>query len=197
VNQTGNANVLSRDEIAEAIRLFTHADWARLRKVAKKYNYCCSIDPDDLVQEACLRAFEDGEDRKGRKCPRNVSVVRFLAEAVRSIANGEREKMQAEPIVVEIAPCGDESDRAVDLKDSGMNPEQQLVSLETLVAIRAECLALFKDDQQAYDMLEGIMEGFSIQELRDLVNLDQTAYESKRKLIRRRLDSRYPNGWKS
>ena len=33
-------------------------------------------------------------------------------------------------------------------------------------------------------------------EVRELTGLDKTAYDSKRKLIRRRIDKKYPEGFK-
>lgn len=57
-------------------------------------------------------------------------------------------------------------------------------------------LALFDDDSQALDLVEGIMEGFGADELRELTGLDGTAYASKRRLIRRTIDKHYPAGWK-
>lgn len=64
-------------------------------------------------------------------------------------------------------------------------------------AIRGAVLALFDDDQQARDIVEGTMVDLSADELRELTGLDKTAYASKRKLMRRRIDKAYPEGWKS
>jgi hypothetical protein len=57
-------------------------------------------------------------------------------------------------------------------------------------------LALFRENQQARDLIEGIMEDFSAEELRDLTGLDKTAFASARRLIRRTIDKSYPEGWK-
>ena len=78
--------VLGRDEIAKAIRALTPADWIRLNKVAVAYSAGRPIGPEDLLQEAFARAMD------GRHCPAGVTAVRFLAEAMRSIAHGEGEK---------------------------------------------------------------------------------------------------------
>jgi RNA polymerase sigma-70 factor (ECF subfamily) len=40
------------------------------------------------------------------------------------------------------------------------------------------------------------MDGWSAEELRAYTGLDKTAYDSKRKLIRRRLNKAYSEGWK-
>jgi len=41
-----------------------------------------------------------------------------------------------------------------------------------------------------------MIEGTDGEELRALVDLDRTAFASKRRLIRRRIDKAFPNGWK-
>ena len=49
---------------------------------------------------------------------------------------------------------------------------------------------LFEDDIVAQTIVEGILENMRGEELRALAGLDETAYESKRRLIRRRLEKR-------
>ena len=61
---------------------------------------------------------------------------------------------------------------------------------------RQKMLALFTDDQQARDLLDGIMEGYEERAARLLTDLDETSFASKRRLIRRRIDKHYPTGWK-
>ena len=39
-----------------------------------------------------------------------------------------------------------------------------------------------------------MMEGIEGEELRELTDLDKTAYQSKRRLIRRRIDKKFPKG---
>jgi hypothetical protein len=41
-----------------------------------------------------------------------------------------------------------------------------------------------------------VMEELTVDEMRELTGLDKIAYDSKRKLIRRRIDKQYPGGWK-
>lgn len=57
-------------------------------------------------------------------------------------------------------------------------------------------LALFDDDPDAQVIVEGDMDDWSAEELRAYTGLSQTAYDSKRRLIRRRLNKAYPGGWK-
>ncbi len=58
--------------------------------------------------------------------------------------------------------------------------------------MKAALLDLFEDDPTVQIILEGIMEGMEGEELRELTELDVTAYQSKCKLIRRRIDRKFP-----
>lgn len=179
--------IRSRNEIADAILAFTSADWARLRLVAKKYAYCQAISDEDLLHEAVYRALKV---KGGRRCPTNVDVVKFFAEAMRSIANGEYEKFDLVDFVA-TANLGDQIEEQVDLQDTSFNPEEALIAKQDEAAILKAALAPFDDDQAACDIVEGTLAGMNGQELRELIGLDQTAYDSKRKLVRRRIDNTY------
>jgi DNA-directed RNA polymerase specialized sigma24 family protein len=182
----------SRDEIAGAIRSFTPADLARLKMVAKKYSFGRPIEPNDLLQEAYVRALDS------RACPAHISVVKFLAEAMRSVAHGEAEKVERKAIFVPIGATGEPEDEACSVQDQADNSEAQLIASQQAkkcVAVHTAVVALFDDDPIAKVILEGMMEELTVEEMLDLTGLDKTAYDSKRKLIRRRVDKRYPEGW--
>ncbi len=57
-------------------------------------------------------------------------------------------------------------------------------------------MSLFDGDEMAQIIIKGDMEGVDAKELYDLTGLDKTAYASKRRLIRRRIEHAYPEGWK-
>lgn len=184
------ATTRSRDEIASAIRALTPADLARLRKVAQHYAAGRRVEVNDLLQEAFVRAIDS------RACPTDITVVKFLAEAMRSIAHGEAEKVENRLILVSVAQTGQHEMDALDFPDAAQNAEAGLISEQDAAAIRRALLALFDDDPVARDIVEGSMEEMTAEELRELTGLDKTAYDSKRKLIRRRIDKAYPEGWK-
>ncbi len=181
----------SREEIAEAIEGFSPADWVRLRRVARHYARSLVIEADELLQEACTRAFES------RTCPAHVDVVKFLAEAMRSIANGEGEKSEPKLRVVLTPREGDQEDPIEQFPHPSPSAESEMLQRENNEKLRRDILALFDDDTIARDIVEGTMEDMNAEELRELTGLDKTAYATKRKLIRRRIDQHYPNGWKS
>lgn len=178
----------STADIIEAIRRLSTADWVRLKKAAAYYARP-AIPAQDLLQEAFARAL-DGS----RACPAHVDAVRFLAEAMRSIADGEQDKADRRPALASIEG-GSGAAAAMNCPDPTPGVEDRIVQEEQDARMRDDLLALFEDDPAAKDIVEGTMEGMTAEELRELTGLDKTAYDSKRKLIRRRIDKRYPEGW--
>lgn len=176
----------TRDDVASEIHKLSDADWGRLRATATAFARGRPIEAEDLLQESFRRAL-DGS----RNCPSDVSVVRFLAEAMRSIAHSELEKANRRPLLTAIGSHGDELD-LVDPPDQRSDSEQQLAVKE----MKAALLALFEGDDVAQVMLEGIMEGMEGEELRDLTGLNPVEFNSKRRLIRRRINKEFPEGWK-
>lgn len=182
----------TRDEIAAAIRSLSAVDLARLKMVARKYAFGRPIEPDDLLQEAYARALDS------RACPSHVDVIKFLAEAMRSIAHGEAEKVEHKVTLVPIAKTGGPYD-ADSIKDEADDAETRMIAAqraERCIATHAAVIAVFNDDPTAQLVLEGMMEEMTAEEMRELTGLDKTGYDSKRKLIRRRIDKQYPEGWK-
>ena len=185
------ASLRTPDETGRSIQDLSAADRVRLRKVAAVFARNGLIEAEDLLQEAFCRAL-DGR----RNCPVHVDPVRFLAEAMRSIANGELQKSETRPLLVPIAKHGGD-EMAVDPPYSTLDPGQRAGSVEEVAGMKACLLSLFEDDEIAQVILEGMMEGMGGEELRELTDLDNTAYQSKRRLIRRRIDKRFPKGWTS
>lgn len=176
----------SRDEIADAIRGLTPAQWARLKKVAHRLTFGRPVEPEDLLQMAYASALD------GRTCPANVDVVRFLAEAMRSIADGEVDKARRRVVLVPVPKTGENEDEEVEFPDDRPTVEERRISDENVAEMRGAILALFNDDPTAQDLVEGVMAEMTAEELRELTGLDQKAYDSKRRLIRRRIDAAYP-----
>ena len=189
MNPASAADVLSRDEIANAVRALSVADWIRLRKVADRYSRG-RVEANDLLQEAFARALDT------RTCPRHVSVVKFLAETIRSIADGLGEKVENRLVLVPVAKTGGDEPETFSVPDTDPDCETRLIEAEAADTFRGAMLELFTDDPVARDIVEGMMEGIEGEELRELTELDMTGYATKRRLIRRRIDKAFPQGWK-
>jgi DNA-directed RNA polymerase specialized sigma24 family protein len=182
-----DVSVRSRDEIVAAIRALTDAQWIRLRKASAYFAWIYDLSADDLLQEAFCRALAGG-----RACPTNVDVVRFLAQAMRSIANGEAEKVENLVEVVAVVQPGLPIDGAIDLEDSSLSQEEMMIAAQTTETMRQALLGLFSNDRQARDLVDGILAGYEGEELRALTDLDLKGYASKRRLMRRTIDKHYP-----
>lgn len=178
-----DVSVRSHDEIAAAIRSLTDAQWIRLRKASGYFAWAYDLSGDDLLQEAFCRALAGT-----RQCPTSVDVVKFLKEAMRSIANGESEKVENQIDTVPVIQSGAVVSGAEDIKDSTPGQEESMVAAEMSEAMRQAVLGLFPNDPQARDLADGILAGYEGEELRTLTDLDQTSYASKRRFMRRTFD---------
>jgi hypothetical protein len=144
------------------------------------------MEAEDLLQEAFRRAL-DGE----RKCPVSVDVVRFLAEAMRSIRDGEMKRTKRRPVLVSLRPPGGESAQVPEPIDPAPNAEERLAAADeesVREPKRQDVIGLFAADPAAQVIVEGIMEGTRGEDLRALTDLDPKGYESKRRMIRRRIE---------
>jgi DNA-directed RNA polymerase specialized sigma24 family protein len=185
--------VRSREEIEAAVRGFTDAEWIRLRLVAKKYAGRFHMRDDDLLQEAFRRALENDS----KKCPIDVGVISFLILAMRSIADDEKDLVENRSAHVPIGPGddGEDAGETVDPASTEFNTEECAVLAANSTEIRQAMKAIFKDDPVACDLVDGIIDDFSPDELRELTGLDKVAYASKRRFMRRTIDRHFPNGW--
>jgi len=182
-------------EVAAAIRALPAAEWYRLDRIAEYYARACSLDANDLRQEAFVRAVSGD-----RRCPIGVDVVRFLGQAMRSIASdarkaGNRRAAQAGCTELHFVSLTD-GDTTGQVASPSPTPEAALIAEEAAALIKHAILHLFADDLVAQTIVEGDMEGMEAEEIRSLTGLDKTAYASARRLIRCRIDRAFPEGWK-
>jgi len=187
---------LSPAEVAASIRALPAAAWYRLDRIAAYYARACPLEADDLRQEALDRALTGI-----RKCPIDVDVVRFLGEAMRSVASDsvkaqKRKATQAGGTGLSLVTLED-AEAINSIVSPSATPEAALIAEEEARRIRHAILDLFADDVVAQTIVEGDMEGMEAEEIRNLIGLDKTAYASSRRLIRRRIDKAFPEGWKS
>jgi RNA polymerase sigma-70 factor (ECF subfamily) len=177
--------VRDRAAVADAIRGFTPLEWQRLRKAAHGYAaVAAGMEFDDLVQEAMSLALSGD-----RPWPADVPIMAFLLQCMRSIASGESRKAKRRP-QTPLAGHSAVSEGAVEPSDPAPGPQEQIIATEDDAARKARIIDMFPDDIEAQAIVEGIFAGMRGEDLRALTDLDQTGYESKRRLIRRRLEKR-------
>jgi DNA-directed RNA polymerase specialized sigma24 family protein len=180
-------DTLSADEVAAGIAALSDADWARIKKVSVLLTGCKDA-AQDLRQEALSRAF--GLDRR---CPRNVTIARFLCEAMRSIISSQRgsNAVRARTEMIYVS----DPTSAGDAAKTDPGPFASLASDEECRRIADAVLSLFSDNETARDVAEGIMEGLEGEDLSEWASIDKQQLATKRRLIRRRTESAFPEGW--
>lgn len=175
---------LQPEQIHQALETLPTADWTRLRMVANALSRTGRVEPEDLLQGAIERAL-DGR----RVCPIGIDVVRFLAEAMKSIASDAAKAARRRP---SSARLDDQPD--IDARSEAV--DERLISESEAIAIREEVLKLFDDDEVAKTIVEGDMDEMTPDELQNVLNVDGKTYASARRKIRRRIDNNFPNGWR-
>lgn len=188
MNNIDTAKVLSREELEEAIGEFSDADWTRIRGAAQLYAVY-PVEPEELVQEALCRAIAGT-----RKCPKEVSVVRFVAEAIRSIAHDELQKVEHQRDEVSVHDETIENPDAITPQEPGPTAEERMISNEQTRGTENRLLELFEGDDEAQLIVLGMLTGTEGAELREVTGLDQTGFNSKRRYVRRKINNAIENG---
>lgn len=185
-------NIRSAEQVKEAIDSLSAADWVRLRKIAGVYSRNSRLEADDLIQTAFFRTLEGS-----RHWPADVDAMRFFAEVMRSVASDDLKARRRKPELHLVSGTNEDDAEEFDYRDPQPNPEEALASEQFRESVVAAVLPLFEDDVIAQTILEAQLEEMPAEEIRSLVGLDDSAYASKRRLIRRRTDKAFPNGWTS
>lgn len=180
---------LSSTEILDAIDRMSIADGQRLLKTAAFRCYGTGLDAEDLFQEAMKRALQC-ED--GRRCPRDVTLVVFLAGAIRSVADAERKKRARERVAhrgkaIETENTNGAAKVTMDLDDFENEAENKRM-VDSL-------FSLLEGDEKAQLVLLGDLEGLSAAEIRAINGLSKTDLATVRTQTRRTIKKAYPKGW--
>lgn len=190
----------SRAEFESAMLKLSPAERLRLKRVGLKYSGGSGMAPDDLIAEAYIRAASSTRNwRVG------ISVVRFMAEAMRSIASGERESVKAErqaqprlsrrPPETEAEFITDRKGVVLEFNRPHPSPEQDIIDREEaaseasrLEGWRDELLAEFDDDDPAQFIVAGLLDGMRGKALQELCGLTGSEFSTKYKKVSRRID---------
>ncbi|MBA4306813.1 MAG: hypothetical protein C0429_08760 [Sphingopyxis sp.] len=180
---SGESEILDTEAIRAAIEGFGDVDWLRLKRAADYFAWRTGVQGCDLLQEVMTRALEGR-----RKCPRNTKVITFLCNAIRSIASEDDSDIQQVPLEgkLEFDP-----DDGAKLCDPSQSPERAAQGRIDGKRLFTEVLGLFDDDETAKLMFEGMMEEMEGEELREFLGLTSTEFDSKRRLVRRRLNNHF------
>jgi RNA polymerase sigma-70 factor (ECF subfamily) len=166
------SRIASRVELEAAIRALSPTDMIKIRRIAELRAAGLRVmDWSDLLQEAVVRALSGS-----RAWPKDIPLIAFLAQTMRSIANE--------------AWVGAERSGTVDanlahMQDTVPDPERCALAADTLRHV----YSLFDDDPDATAVLNGVARGIPPTEIQRAAQMTEHRYTAAQKRIRRRLAS--------
>lgn len=176
------------DEVAQALAALTSSEIARLNLLAKiRARYAPGLDWRDLLHDAIDKAL-DGT----RKWPRDIPILAFLREAMRSLASEHRRKWSQGPLMTE-ADLPTNSDGVtlfVSAPSDEPGADREVEARELVDRIRL----LFSGDMAVLAILDGMYLGLEPVEIQDRAGLTATHYASAQRRIRRGLARAFPEG---
>ena len=181
-----DGDALSRHRSPEELRSFieTMPDQDQVRLTAVAARLARTADwtaPQDLLHSAFLAAISGD-----RRCPVEVKPLTFLMGAMRSILDNERGKDRRADVT------DLEDDQHQHLVINLETPEQMQERLDSILELKDALSKEFGDDGRAYLVFEGRMEGLSRPEIRDLLDMQQTEFESLERRLRRFMTKYFP-----
>jgi len=185
-----SAASLSPDEIHVAVSKLSMADLVRLKRAGAYFAVGVGVEANDFLNEAICRAL-DGT----RTCPKNVPVVVFLINVMRSMASSARVTAKESPVLESLTSTQQGGTSQIDVRDLARSAEENIVargdSHDRLKALES----LFADDEDALMVVMGDLDGLDAEDTRALGGWDLKAYATIRRRMRRRIDAKYPGGW--
>jgi hypothetical protein len=193
---------LSLDELREALGSLTTVDLKRLNRASEMLARDLPITGEELVGDAVHAAFVGR-----RRCPRDVPVMVFLKNAIRSLASSAKNASARSNIVLFPGGTQENPNLIERAPDASANPEQVLLqrceegdAQKTETAARLAVQKLnehFSKDYEVQLCIAGMMDGLAGQELKDLVGVDQAGIDYARKKIYRAVGKLFPRGWRN
>ncbi len=177
-----DARILRPAETALALKLVNKMDLLRLKTLARLH--ARGLPPDvtweDLLQEALTRVLVGT-----RRPPAGVPLVAFLAGVMRSLKSEHWRRVRGRAAFHDAVDVDRprEDSREIDLPDPSPDPERLLIAQQELTAIEQ----LFCDDTMALQIVAGLGEGLSAEEICAAYRISRTDYDSARKRMRRKV----------
>jgi DNA-directed RNA polymerase specialized sigma24 family protein len=187
-------------DVQLALSLLTAADYGSLLKIARAYKGGSAYqhDPWDLVCEACHTALRAAGGQGGRRWPRNVPFMAYLANTIRGTASDARgaARRHATQSILLTSAAGDEASDVLEslglgtasTEDTCLEEEELRLVRAWEEAVRAKVLAHFAADEDVLRVIRGIEEGLSARKIQAEAGMSKTRYESAHRRWRRGLD---------
>lgn len=172
--------VLRPAQTALALNLVSQMDLLRLKAIARVYarGLAAQVTWEDLLQEALTRVIA-GSRRK----PEDITMVAFVAGILRSLRTDHARRATRESGGVNVLQRDYESDQSqvIGLVDPAPGPERMLTARQELALIRG----LFADDLPVLEIIDGLADGSSAEQIRVATGRSKIEYDSARKRMRR------------
>lgn len=153
--------IASPAEVARALGALSAGDLVRLELIARgRASGLACADWSDLLQEAVARALEGS-----RRWPREVPIMAFLAQTIRSIASEFRSRA--------LATTSDANTDTVPSED----PRADLEAADLVRRIRER----FQGDEKVTALLNGILNGETARETQKRSGMGPTEFDAARK----------------
>jgi DNA-directed RNA polymerase specialized sigma24 family protein len=174
--------VLLPAETALALKLVTETDLLRLKAIARLHarGLPADVSWDDLLQEAFARVIS-GSRRK----PQGVTMVVFLSGVMRSLRSEHwrRAQLESRDSYALRRLRDSEASQELEPADPTPDPERSMIAWQEMARINR----LFADDPVALQIVLGLAEGLSADEIRKMSGISKTDYDSARRRMRRAL----------
>ena len=181
--------IASKQDVVNRLRGLTNAELRRLERIARIRTIGLhEIEWQDLLHEAIVRML-DGT----RQWPKDVDLVFFLRQTMRSIASDYWRRRKVNPVVSESQlhdPSEEVEGTLLEVAvDPTADPERDAEVAETIAQIKQA----FEGDLEALHVLSGMAIGKSPREIQDEGHMDARRYATTQKRIRRRLAKVFPD----
>jgi len=174
-------SVFSIDELKSAFDAFSDGDRIKLGKAANALCWGLATEGKDLLQEAFARSLAGK-----RRCPRNVPVLVFLINAMRSHQDAMLRARGRDVLAQAVTVDPDDETHAslLDQQQDKTTPDEILLANQTAAALDE----LFSDHEMAQMVMMGQADGLTPHDIQTITGLGPVQYASVLRLIRRRLD---------
>jgi len=190
IQKVSEGDTLTADELAEAINALSEDDLLKLGAIETIKRSGTGFDQGELFHETVCRSLMGD-----RNCPRDVPIMAFFVQTMRSIASHDRkQRSRLQPMKDEGLPENSTAEDQVGENATQLNPEDALIQQQEVADINA-IHDLFDGDAEAQMVLLGWQDDLRGAALREATGLDQAQLDYAIKRIRIKMRNAYPNGW--
>jgi len=177
---------LAPEEVLKKLESLSAEDKIRLRLIERRRRSGTDFPEGHLYRETICLALPGN-----RKCPRDVPLIAFLFQTMRSLASHRRAQLKRQESTSKTNREGHASE--LQIPTDQHNPETALIEREDTDIVTAiyECLA---GDDEAQFVIMALADGKKGKELRDEIGIDQAAYDYAMRRIRKALAKKFPKG---